>query len=67
MDALGYWFNNKNFKKWFKRYQKEVDYLKAVEFFEKQFQQNKANELLFTPVMVIDDRIYPAIYMIETT
>ncbi len=56
MDALGSWFKNKDFEKWFSKYGKNIAVDKKSEIqniLQNQHENNRKNNILFTPSLFI--------------
>lgn len=62
MEAMGAWFDNKNMEDWFGRYGNGLVTRDAEELFNLQYEQNAKNELLFTPALIIGEKLYPRAY-----
>lgn len=63
MDVIGNWFKNKNLDAFFEKYGKK-NYAdnKISGFLSKMYQQNKDNELMFTPAIIINNNLFPEMY-----
>ena len=63
LEALGDWFMNKDYDKWFNKYgntlNSKEDYINIL---KNQHQQNRSNKIQFTPSIFIGEFSYPSIY-----
>ncbi len=62
IEALGAWFRNKDLNAWLSRFQEGAQNKNAEEIFSVQYKENKDNELLFTPALIIGEYLYPTHY-----
>lgn len=63
LEALGDWFFNKNYDKWFNKYGEELINKKdCINLLREQHQQNINNEVQFTPTVFVNEFSYPIIY-----
>ncbi len=63
LEALGHWFLNKDYTKWFKEYGEElINEKDCITVLQEQHQQNTNNKIQFTPTVFINEYSYPIIY-----
>lgn len=62
MNALSFWFENKNFEKWFSIFGNDEVSSNTESILATQYIMNKENGFSFTPAIIIGEYLYPEFY-----